>query len=145
MFVCSCRLPAKDSHHHLIGAYILETKHPPSPREAYDFSLQRQPPTMTTDKAKTSTVQVVEPTKMALVSSEKVVPKGPLRFMHLSVDIKSLIVSHVGSACLTSCTTCPHCGASQANHLTGPSANRTQKPLPHLLSDAPHHRPETIP
>lgn len=50
---------------------------------------------MTTDNPEAKMVEVAQPTKMAVVPAEQVVPKGPLRFMDLSVDIKTLIVSHV--------------------------------------------------
>lgn len=52
---------------------------------------------MTTDNPETKMVEVAQPTKMAVIPAEKEVSKRPLRlrFMDLSVDIKTLIVSHV--------------------------------------------------
>jgi hypothetical protein len=49
---------------------------------------------MTTDD---TTPEVAEPAKAVATSKEKHVKKRPLQFMDLSVDIKSLIVSHVRS------------------------------------------------
>ncbi|KAE9981654.1 hypothetical protein EG328_011488 [Venturia inaequalis] len=52
---------------------------------------------MTTDNPETKMVEVAQPTKMAVIPAEKEVSKRPLRlrFMDLSVDIKTLIVSHM--------------------------------------------------
>lgn len=40
-------------------------------------------------------VEVAQPTKMPILPAEKQVPKRPVRFMDLSVDIKTLIVAQV--------------------------------------------------